>query len=436
EADGTFRVDSRSQLEWEQITGLAYTLDPACKSPFSMTLCHVSLSPDTISVKLFQDAVAAFDRNPSRLLRGTWLDHTTGRPNVKAGRRDIQYLRLAAPYLVKLADRRPLTWRMIDRRMKAVRLTNYRSYLMRMRPPTLRLIPAAYRDNCTPCSRDLISAVRRARRFTRRIVECLRWQQPDVLHKAVDRYGKFLALMAVEKKAFLVPTLGITPSLFEQFESGPLASQTEDEWTFCEKLGRKEAERQLKHHWKTWVTKADFRRLADAGINHVRIPVGYWAVEKHRHEPWVQGQLEYLARAIRWADHYDIQVIIDLHGVPGSQNGFDNSGKKGAATWTSQLDNVHRSVRALRRLARTFSADEYDNVVGIELVNEPAHWSLDMNVVRKYYEESIDMLREHMADEQSIVVADAFLPIHQWNDFMAKHRDDNLILDTHHYQVF
>ncbi|RKP23029.1 glycoside hydrolase superfamily, partial [Syncephalis pseudoplumigaleata] len=75
-------------------------------------------------------------------------------------------------------------------------------------------------------------------------------------------------------------------------------------------------------------------------------------------------------------------------------------------------------------------------VVGIELVNEPAHWSLDMNVVRKYYEESIDMLREHMADEQSIVVADAFLPIHQWNDFMAKHRDDNLILDTHHYQVF
>ncbi|KAI8058598.1 glycoside hydrolase superfamily [Syncephalis plumigaleata] len=243
-------------------------------------------------------------------------------------------------------------------------------------------------------------------------------------------------IRGVNLGGWLVIEPWITPSLFEQFESGPLESQTEDEWSFCTRLGRKEAERQLKHHWRTWVTEDDFRRLADAGINHVRIPVGYWAVEKQRHEPWVQGQLKYLTRGINWADQYGIRVIIDLHGVPGSQNGFDNSGKKGVAAWTSNMNNVHRSIRVLRQLAREFSTNTYSNVVGIELVNEPAHWSLDMNVVRNFYDESIGSLRELMGGEQSIVVADAFLPIHQWNDFMNKHNNDNLMLDTHHYQVF
>ncbi|KAI9591654.1 Xog1 Exo-1,3-beta-glucanase [Syncephalis fuscata] len=242
-------------------------------------------------------------------------------------------------------------------------------------------------------------------------------------------------IRGVNLGGWLVIEPWITPSLFEQFESGSLKSQTEDEWSFSARLGRREAERQLRRHWDSWVTEEDFRRLADAGINHVRIPIGYWAIDKRRNEPWVQGQLDYLTQGINWADQYGIRVIIDLHGVPGSQNGFDNSGKKGTATWTTSVDNVQRSGKVLRRLAKEFSGQEYGNVVGIELVNEPANWSLDMNVVRKFYEDSIDHMRDTMGD-QSIVVADAFLPIHQWNDFMAKHSNDNLILDTHHYQMF
>ncbi|KAI8058599.1 hypothetical protein BDF22DRAFT_666688 [Syncephalis plumigaleata] len=231
-----FRIDSRSQLEWEQITGLSYTLDSTCKSPFSMKcpfctgnisvlydvyhsmrlhhttfecpLCYVTLSSDTISAKLFQDAMIAFDNDSSSLPRGTWLNHTTGQVDMKAGRLDMQYLLAAAPKLIEPDEDKPLTWCAINARIDAARQTKHRGSLIKMRAPTLRLIPAAYRDNCTPCSLDLISAVKRNRRFTRRIIECLHWQKHNVLHKAVERYGKFLALMAVDKKAFLVPTLG------------------------------------------------------------------------------------------------------------------------------------------------------------------------------------------------------------------------------------
>lgn len=56
-------------------------------------------------------------------------------------------------------------------------------------------------------------------------------------------------------------------------------------------------------------------------LNHVRIPIGYWAFEVGPGEPYITGQLPYLQKAISWAGTYGIKVIVDLHGAPGSQNG-------------------------------------------------------------------------------------------------------------------
>jgi len=50
-------------------------------------------------------------------------------------------------------------------------------------------------------------------------------------------------------------------------------------------------------------------------------------------EPYIQGQADHLDNAIGWARLYDLKVIIDLHGAPGSQNGFDNSGRRSAEAW-------------------------------------------------------------------------------------------------------
>ena len=55
----------------------------------------------------------------------------------------------------------------------------------------------------------------------------------------------------------------------------------------------------------------------------MRIPIGYWAYEVAPDEPYIQGQHEYLLKAIQWAGYYGLKVIVDLHGVPGSQNGYE-----------------------------------------------------------------------------------------------------------------
>ncbi|CAG8759170.1 10776_t:CDS:2, partial [Cetraspora pellucida] len=109
----------------------------------------------------------------------------------------------------------------------------------------------------------------------------------------------------------------ITPSLFEQFVGAP--QEAVDEYTFTQVLGYHEAKRQLKKHWSTWVTEKDIKTLASYGINHLRIPIGYWAFDKVPREPFVKGAFKYLLKGVRWAKKYNLKVVLDLHCAPGSQ---------------------------------------------------------------------------------------------------------------------
>ncbi len=80
-------------------------------------------------------------------------------------------------------------------------------------------------------------------------------------------------------------------------------------------------------------------------LNHVRVPIGYWAWEVGHGEPYIQGQLPYLRNAVTWAHNHGLKLIIDLHGVPGSQNGCEH-------VLTCAKDNIaengHRRIMQLR----------------------------------------------------------------------------------------
>jgi aryl-phospho-beta-D-glucosidase BglC (GH1 family) len=75
----------------------------------------------------------------------------------------------------------------------------------------------------------------------------------------------------------------ITPSLFYQFlgasqKWGDKAPDHVglDSMSFCEALGPKEGNKQLRRHWKTWVTEQQIIDLQALGADTVRIPVGDW----------------------------------------------------------------------------------------------------------------------------------------------------------------
>lgn len=103
----------------------------------------------------------------------------------------------------------------------------------------------------------------------------------------------------------------ITPSLFAPWADG---GDVVDEYTFTQTLGTTAATNQLYAHWNTWITQDDFNEIASLGLNHVRIPIGYWAVNPLAGDPYVQGQLPILDQAITWARTAGLKVLLDLHG--------------------------------------------------------------------------------------------------------------------------
>ena len=56
-------------------------------------------------------------------------------------------------------------------------------------------------------------------------------------------------------------------------------------------------------------------------------------------------------------------MSIDLHGLPGSQNGQDNSGLSGVIEFTANMTNTDRTLGVLRNLSAEFSRSDYGGVV-------------------------------------------------------------------------
>lgn len=90
----------------------------------------------------------------------------------------------------------------------------------------------------------------------------------------------------------------------------------------------------FEQHRSTWITEKDIIEIAAAGLNSVRVPIGYWIVGFDNHDPsgkaeWkvlAPGALKYLDLLVKnWANTHNLAVFISLHAAKGSQNGFDHS---------------------------------------------------------------------------------------------------------------
>jgi glucan 1,3-beta-glucosidase len=114
--------------------------------------------------------------------------------------------------------------------------------------------------------------------------------------------------------------------------------------------------------------------------------------------------------------------------APGSQNGFDNSGKFGPIEWT-QGDTVQHTLKVLNKIRDDHAA--HPAVSSIELLNEPMGPVLDINTIRQFYMDGWGNLRD---SNVAITFHEAFEGVTSWGDFGAGMA--NLVLDTHHYQVF
>jgi len=208
----------------------------------------------------------------------------------------------------------------------------------------------------------------------------------------------------------------LAPSIFQSLDQ---SLGIVDEYTLTQKLGTTAAYNILKPHWDSWVTLADFQKIANAGFNTVRIPIGYWAYNTLENgETYTQGAAPYIDSAIGWARSTGLKVWIDLHGAPGSQNGFDNSGQRLAKPGWQSGDSVAQTLSVLQTISNKYAQTQYqDVVVAIELLNEPLSSELDFDDLKSFYRNGFDQVRS--VSDTPVMLHDGFVSPSTWNGFLS-----------------
>ncbi|KAF7195591.1 putative glucan 1,3-beta-glucosidase D, partial [Pseudocercospora fuligena] len=227
----------------------------------------------------------------------------------------------------------------------------------------------------------------------------------------------------------------ITPSFFSKFTTH---DNVVDEWTLCEKLGPTTAKSTLEQHYSSWVKESTFADIQAAGFDHVRIPFSYWAVITYDGDPYVGNvSWRYLLRGIEWARKYGLRINLDLHGAPGSQNGWNHSGHQGEIGWLNGTDgtlNGDRTIAIHKQLSEFFTQPRYKNIVTMYgLVNEPRMVELDQSTVLAWTSKAVEAVQANNFTG-IVVFGDGFMGLDNWQGKLTSQK--NLLLDVHQYVIF
>ncbi|CCO32664.1 putative glucan 1,3-beta-glucosidase D [Rhizoctonia solani AG-1 IB] len=237
----------------------------------------------------------------------------------------------------------------------------------------------------------------------------------------------------------------ITPALYEPYQNASIPAI--DEWTLCTNLAADKSSggvaKVLEDHYNTFITEEDFAQIAAAGLNWVRIPFPYWAIEVYPGEPFLEKVAwKYFLKAIGWARKYGIRINLDLHTIPGSQNGYNHSGKLGSINWmhgTMGIANAQRSLNYMRIIAEFVSQPQYRDVVCMfGIVNEAVIATIGQDVIQSFYLEAYEMIRNITGYGEGngpwLSVHDGFAALSSWADFLPN--SDRVAMDTHPYFSF
>ncbi|KAJ7120635.1 glycoside hydrolase family 5 protein [Mycena filopes] len=241
----------------------------------------------------------------------------------------------------------------------------------------------------------------------------------------------------------------ITPALFQAYPSAP------DEWTLAALMRADGSlEKTMEAHYDGFITEQDLAQIAGAGLNWVRVPIPFWAISTWSNvgtdatgtavaEPFLEGVVwKYVVRLLGWARKYGLRVNLDLHTAPGSQNGYNHSGKLGQVNFLNGVmgvANAERMLDYIRVIVEFISQPEYANVVPMfGIVNEALLSTIGRPQLTSFYLQAHNMIRGITGVGEGhgpfISIHDGFDGVSNWAGFLPG--SDRIILDTHPYFAF
>ncbi|KAF9520403.1 glycoside hydrolase family 5 protein, partial [Hydnum rufescens UP504] len=201
-----------------------------------------------------------------------------------------------------------------------------------------------------------------------------------------------------------------------------------------------DARRILETHWDSWITEGDWQWLSAHGFNTVRIPIGYYHVcgvepdvlKGTDFAPYgdiYQGAWSRIVNAIKNGRPKHNSFPLDLHAAPGAQNRDAHSGTGTGQVHFWEQSNREATVLVLKVLAAYLHG--IANVVGLELMNEPAN----NDKLQAWYESTIEEVRRASAPPDfPLYVGDAWDG--NWYSQWTGKRPDFIVMDHHLYRCF
>lgn len=245
----------------------------------------------------------------------------------------------------------------------------------------------------------------------------------------------------------------IAPALFQQHDG------TSDEWSLSQVLSNLPTGNNLsavmEEHYNTFITEEDIAEIAGAGLNWIRLPIPFWAIETWADvgfdgsvnaevgEPFLaQVCWKYILRIFKWARKYGIRINLDLHTIPGSQNGYNHSGRNGQINFLNGpmgIANAQRALDYIRIFTEFISQPQYSNVVPMfSIMNEAIVNTIGRDQIQAFYLQAYNMIRGITGVGEGkgpyMTIHDGFIGLNAWAGFL--NGGDRIGLDTHPYFAF
>ncbi|MBM6907592.1 MULTISPECIES: glycoside hydrolase family 5 protein [Collinsella] len=242
-------------------------------------------------------------------------------------------------------------------------------------------------------------------------------------------------IRGVNLSGWFIPEPWVTPSLFA-------ATGASNASELQAALGATAYNERIRQHLETFITEADFRRIAAIGLNAVRLPVPWYAFGSQGESEVYIPLVDYIDRAFEWAEKYGMGVLLDLATVPGGQGDSNASPStpESTAAWHSSTNGRHIALNVLERLSSRYG--DRAGLLGLELLDSPVMSrrvnlftttdGIPRHYLRNFYRDAYELVRTHMPEDKLVVFSASGDP-GAWKRFMSGDKYQNVVMDVHLY---
>ena len=133
-------------------------------------------------------------------------------------------------------------------------------------------------------------------------------------------------------------------------------------------------------YYDAYCQEQDFINIKELGLNMIRLPVWYRTFMEGPDDNLVMKDdaFERVDWFLEMAKKHDLYVILDMHGVPGGQNGYEHSGTFDCKFWDTPK-YVEQTCSLWKEIARHYVEDRPDlayTLASYDIVNEPVNYSI------------------------------------------------------------